>query len=94
MAANIDRNRRIMAMRVRGIGPREIARRLEVSPCVVAGVLHRCGLTKEPRGRGHGATEAFKAAVLADLASGKSWDAVAASWGVSVASLSNWRQAA
>jgi len=45
---NRDRDAEIIRIRCGGIGPREIARRLGLSPNVVSGVLSRAGLT-QPR---------------------------------------------
>lgn len=94
MQPNHQRNRLIVSMRNEGIGPREIARRLDLSPCIVAGVLHRAGMCTEQLGRGNGATDTFRSMVLDDLAAGKSYSMVAAKWGVCVSSIHNWRREA
>ena len=56
-----QRNRQIIELRKRGVGPREIARRLKLTPQVVAGVLHRHDLTTEAKGRGVAPTPEYRA---------------------------------
>jgi hypothetical protein len=85
------RNANIIALRKAGVGPREIARRLNLTPSTVAGVLWRAGLTEVISGRGNGATEEFKKLAVAALAD-KSWMQVAREYGVSTAALSYWRK--
>lgn len=41
---NFQRNRQIVALRRKGVGPREIARRMGLTPGIVVGVLDREGL--------------------------------------------------
>lgn len=52
MSTNTDRNALICAMRREGVGPREIARRMGLSPSTVSGVLSRAGLATRALGRG------------------------------------------
>lgn len=47
---NALRNAEIIAKRKAGIGPREIARQMRLTPNVVAGVLNRAGVSKPGRG--------------------------------------------
>lgn len=91
--SKVERNARIIALRKAGVGPRQIARELGVTPQVVAGVLHRNGLTKEETGRGYGATAEFKALVCAD-AEQTSQGAAARKWGVDQSMISRWLRAA
>jgi transposase len=63
MKPNAERNKAICDLRRAGVGPREIARRLGLSPNVVAGALHRAGLATEPRGRGYGADRTYRLSV-------------------------------
>lgn len=52
---NAARNAEIIRLREAGVGPREIARRLGLSPSTVAGVFHRAGIReKGPHGGGPG----------------------------------------
>lgn len=62
------RNARIIEARRTGLGPREIARQLDLSPNIVAGVLHRAGLARELRGRGYGLSDEQRGDVLHDAA--------------------------
>lgn len=88
---NLARNERIKELRSDGVGPREIARRLNLSPHVVAGVLRRAGMCVEKRGRGHGAPPEFRALVIAD-ADRETQARAAAKWGVHPATVSRWSQ--
>lgn len=94
MTLNVERNRSIIEMRRADIGPREIARRLNVSAQVVAGVLHRAKLTSRPLGRGHGASETYKAAAVAAVKDAPSMSAAAREWGVHRSILWRWCDAA
>lgn len=89
-----SRNDKICALRSIGVGPREIARRLDVSPSVVAGVLFRAGLTSAETGsgRGNGATLEYKKLVVAELGGG-TWRGVAAKHGINISTLGKWRRA-
>ena len=68
--SDLNRNASIIALRKDGIGPREIARRMKVTPGLVAGVLDRAGLTVT--GRTGGASDDLKRRVLKDLKNGPS----------------------
>lgn len=86
---NIARNEEIVRLRQAGNGPRSIARQMNLSPCVVAGVLHRAGLTVERTGRGHGATPEFRELVVAH-ARKTTQQAAADAYGVSQPTVSEW----
>lgn len=60
-----ERNAEIVRLRRAGVGPREIARRLRISPNAVNGVLVRARLTQEPKGRGHGLPDDVRGLILA-----------------------------
>jgi len=51
--ASNPRRDEVLELRLGGVGPREIARLLDISPGAVAGLIHRAGLSLEPKGRGH-----------------------------------------
>lgn len=85
-----ERNSQIIGLRRAGITPIEIHRRLKVSRGVVAGVLHRAGLTEEPKGRGFGAPESVKDAVRADRATGLTYEQLAAKHGITAISAWCW----
>jgi transposase len=87
--ANEARNAEIIRLRQEGVGPREIARLLKVTPQTVAGVLFRGGLTKPTAGRGNGPTPEFVRLVLSEL-SRSSWRQTAAKFGVSTTTIGNW----
>ena len=91
-----ERNAKIIALRNEGVGPREIARRLGVTANVVAGVLHRAGLTDggscfAARRRGKGYTAAFREAVLAAAHHGTLAQAAVA-WRVHPVTVWRWRK--
>ena len=85
---NTDLNAAIIALRKDGIGPREIARRMKVTPGLVAGVLDRAGLTVT--GRTGGASDDLKRRVLKDLRNGPSCAAVAAKWNLPRTTVQSW----
>jgi transposase-like protein len=89
------RNERIIAMRREGIGPREIARQLGLSPNVVAGVINRAGLATN-RGQARnslGYSRAFWSVLLASTNSYPSAAAAARAWSVHPQSLYRRRRA-
>lgn len=88
-----ERNDRIIALRHQGVGPREIARRVEVSPSAVAGVLRRAGLTRPELGtggRGHGYGLAYKRLAVASAAENGPRHACRV-FGICRRALDNWR---
>lgn len=87
----MDRNAKIIALRQEGVGPREIARRLGISPNVVAGVLHRAGLSHAQRAL-YAYPEEFRARAVA-YAAHLTQEAAAAEFGVSQSVVSQWARA-
>lgn len=87
----MTRNEQIVALRKEGVGPREIARRLALTPQTVAGVLFRAGLTKPTKGRGNGAADEFKTGVV-DISYATSVRRAARSCGVSPSTVMLWRK--
>lgn len=81
----------IVALRKAGVGPREIARRLSVSPSVVAGHLFRAGLTKPTKGRGNGATTEWKRLAVAALEH-STWRQVCEDYQTDLHTLGIWRR--
>jgi len=88
---NEARNAEIIRRRRAGVGPREIARQMGLSPNVVAGVVHRAGLCSEPLGRGNGAADEFRSIVLRS-AEGLGVYVAARIWDVHPSSIYNWRR--
>ncbi len=86
-----ERNIVIVRLAKCGVGLREIARRIDERPGVIAGVLHREGLTVKPRGRGNGSTPEFRAMVAAE-AEKTSGGQAALTYGVSQTAVSYWRR--
>lgn len=90
----MGRNEQIVALRQEGVGPREIARQLELSPNVVAGVLRRAGLAaQDPKagGWGGGYSPEIKAMAIRfidDIGITRS----ARHFGVSLPTLHRWRK--
>lgn len=84
------RNAEIMALRSLGIGPREIARRLKLTPNIVAGVLHRHGLCTEEKGRGFGMDTEIKRKVADAFFGGSTLKELAVENGRSIATISAW----
>lgn len=82
------RNRAIIDMRKSGMGPRRIARLMDLSPGVVAGVLSRAGMTHD--GRNGGWSEEFKRRVLRDLNNGSGCTAVARKWNLARTTVQSW----
>lgn len=97
--ANARRNQRIANLKAQGLGQREIARGMGLSPNVVAGVLHRLGLTDSTsRYAIHTLRSdidpAFKLAVMDAARSLGNAAEAARQWGVSPWALCDWlRQA-
>lgn len=84
--ADLNRNASIIALRNDGIGPREIARRMKVSPGVVAGVLDRAGLVAD----GASAAHNLKRVALKEVATGKTITAAAERCGVARTTVQSW----
>ncbi len=86
----------IVRLRQEGVGPREIARRLQISPSSVNGVLVRAKLTNGViggGGRGCGFPDAARFAALAYAAKhGKA--AAARAFGISRRTILTWAKAA
>lgn len=79
---NHQRNRQIVEFRRRGIGPREIARRMSLTVGTVIGVLDRDGLC-EPQANIERERIAIARAVKASRINGLSFSAIAATHDVS-----------
>lgn len=86
---NTARNAEIIQLRRQGVGPREIARRLKLSPCAVAGVLHRAGMTEKPSSPRGKYTNEFKRDAV-DYLLAHTWSAAAAKYGVGQGHLGQW----
>lgn len=97
------RDQSIITLRKAGLGPRDIAKTLNISKGVVSGVLFRAGLTSPHKKKEYPITStthrkrgrpridpAKRGAVLATYLSGVSIRRAAAKWGVSVSSIQNW----
>lgn len=89
-ASNAARNAAIVALRGEGVGPREIARRLGLSPGVVSGVLHRAGIVIAPQSDGSAYPESTRRSALA-LAGRIGVERAAAEAGVAERTLWDWR---
>lgn len=85
-----ERNRQITAMRKSGIGPREIARRLSLSPSLVAGILYRASLTA-PSSSHRRHAPAFRESVLESVPSLGARGA-AREWGIAWSTMCRWRR--
>ena len=88
--SNAERNEHIKTLRSLGVAPGAIACQLEISRNVVAGVLHRAGLSVEAKGRGHGAEPAFKRLVLAHYQQSKSIRRTAPVFGITPKTVWLW----
>lgn len=91
---NQERNAKIIGLRSEGIGPRDIARRLEIGPSIVAGVLFRSQMTcptASVGGRGNGATKEFKRLAIEALKY-DTWKNVASAYGVHQSTIGMWRK--
>lgn len=86
--SDLNRNASIIALRKDGIGPREIARRMRVSPGVVAGVLDRAGLVAA--GSNGYASDDMTCRVLKEISSGLSVTAAAARWNLPRTTVQSW----
>lgn len=82
MNDNLSRNQAIIDRRLKGHGPRRIAKDLDLSPSIVSGVLHRSCMTSQPRGRGFGLTRAEVAKLKADRAEGLTFTQIGEANGV------------
>lgn len=92
----MTRNEQIIALRRDGVAPREIARRLKLSPNIVAGVLHRAGATNSAsvqnrrQGiRNSATTPEFRAAVVAAAEHTPNY-IVARNWGLHPTTVGAW----
>ena len=84
------RNDEIVRLRKEGVGPREIARQMGLSPNVVAGVLHRSGQTDRwsVSCRGNGLSAPELAAIRRRRARGETLLAIAEDYGVTHTAIS------
>jgi transposase-like protein len=85
-----DRNLEIVALRKGGAGCREIARHLGLTPSTVSGVLHRSGLTSEPKGRVPWPASVRK--IIAEASWRSSINDAAREWGVGRSSVIAFRR--
>jgi lambda repressor-like predicted transcriptional regulator len=87
-----DRNSKIVAAHKAGAGLRKIARDMGLSPGVVAGVLHRKGLTTEKLGRGNGVPAEIREAAARE-AWASTYQAAADKYGVAASTVFKWANA-
>jgi transposase-like protein len=92
-AGGCGRNAEIIRRRRDGVGPREIARQMGLSPNVVAGVLKRAGDVGHTDHRGgwhNGYPDDFKARVV-ELAERLTTNAAAAHFGLAWSTVAEWQ---
>jgi hypothetical protein len=87
----MTRDELIISMRESGVGPRQIARSLGLTPSLVSGVLYRAGLTRDIPGQGlkYAANAWFRRAVVEAARSGTITEA-SLKYGVSRGSVRRW----